>query len=69
MFLGGCVGLAFFGGFLLLFLLFFWRSAPEPVWKNSIDVRSGFFWVRSLSLRFFVVVVVFVVFFLETKIR
>ena len=53
MFLGGCVGLVFFGGFLLLFLLYFLAFAPEPVWKNSIDVRSGFFWVRSLFLRFF----------------
>ena len=65
LFLGGCVGLVFFGGFLLIvFALFFWRFAPDTVWKNSIDVRSGFFWVRSLFLRFFAdVVFVFVVLF------
>ena len=32
---------------------FFWRFAPESVWKNSLDVRSGVFWVRSLFLWFF----------------
>ena len=52
LFLGGCVGLVFFGGFLLMFLLIFWRFAPEPVWKNSLDVRSGFFWVVLSSLAF-----------------
>ena len=41
LFLGGCVGLVFFGGFLLLFLLHFWRFAPEAVRKNSLVVRSG----------------------------
>ena len=45
--------LCFLVGFCYCFCFIFWRSAPEPVWKNSIDVRSGFFWVRSLSLRFF----------------
>ena len=42
-FWGGCVGLVFFGGFLLMFLLYFWYFAPETVWKNSLHVRSGFF--------------------------
>ena len=31
----------------------FWRVAPESVWKNSLDVRSGVFWARSLFLWFF----------------
>ena len=53
MFLGGCVGLVFFGGFLLMFLLYFLAFRSRNCWKNSIDVRSGFFWGRSLFLRFF----------------
>ena len=54
LFLGGCVGLVFFWWvFANVFALFFGVFAPETVWKNSIDVRSGFFWVRSLFLRFF----------------
>ena len=35
-----------------MFLLYFWRVAPESVWKNSIDVRSGVFW-GSFSLPLF----------------
>ena len=50
LFLGVGVGLAFFGVFLPMFLLYFWRFAPESVWKNSFDVRSVVFWVRSLLL-------------------
>ena len=45
--------LCFLVGFCLCFCFIFWRFAPETVWKNSIDVRSGFFWVRSLFLWFF----------------
>ena len=41
----------------------FWRFAPETVWKNSLDVRSAFFWVRSPSLSFFADVVCFFVCF------
>ena len=59
--------MCFLVGSCYCFCFIFWRFAPGTVWKNSIDVRSGFFWVRSLSLRFFVVVVVFVVFFLRDK--
>ena len=32
-----------------MFLLLFWRFAPESVWKNSHDVRSGVFWGFVLS--------------------
>ena len=53
MFLGVGVGFVFFGGFLPMFLLHFWRFAPESVWKNSLDVRSAVFWVLSLRLWFF----------------
>ena len=45
--------LCFLMGFCLCFGFIFWRLAPESVWKNSLDVRSGFFWVRSLFLWFF----------------
>ena len=31
LFLGVVVGLVFFGGFLPMFLLYFWRFAPESV--------------------------------------
>ena len=41
--------LCFLVGFCLCFCFFFWRLAPETVWKNSIDVRSGFF-LGSFSL-------------------
>ena len=41
--LGVGVGFVFFGGFLPMFLLLFWRFALESVWKNSLDVRSGVF--------------------------
>ena len=53
LFLGVVVGLVFFGAVLLRFLLYFWRFAPESVWKNSLDVRSAVFCVRSLLLWFF----------------
>ena len=53
MFLGVGVGFVFLGGFLPMFLLHFWRFAPESVWKNSLDVRSAVFWVRSLFLWYF----------------
>ena len=60
MFLGGCVGLVFFGGFLLMFLLYFFGvSLPKLFGKILLMsglVFSGF--VLS-SLGFFVVVVVF----------
>ena len=45
-------GLCFLVGFCYCFCFIFWRFAPGTVWKNSLDVRSGFFWVRSLSLWF-----------------
>ena len=54
LFLGGVVGLVFFGGFLPMFLLYFFGSSlPKVFGKNSLDVRSGVFWVRSLFLWFF----------------
>ena len=34
LFLGGVVVFVFFGGFLPKFLLYFWRVAPESVWKK-----------------------------------
>ena len=44
LFLGVGVGLVFFGGLLPMFLLYyFWRFAPEIVWKNSLDVRCSLF--------------------------
>ena len=55
--------LCFLVGFCYCFCFIFWRFAPETVWKNSIDVRSGFFWVRSLFLRFFLLSSSFSVFF------
>ena len=54
-----CWFCVFWWVFAIVFALFFGRFAPEAVRKNSIDVRSGFFWVRSLFLWFLVVVVVF----------
>ena len=71
LFLGGCVGLVFFlVGFCYCLGFIFWRFAPETVWKNSIDVRSGSFWGRSLFLRFFADVVLFLfVFLLRDKIQ
>ena len=59
LFLGFVVGLVLFGGFLPLFLLYFWRFAPESVRKNSLDVRSGFFGGFFLSSFGFFVDVVF----------
>ena len=53
----------FLVGFCYCFCFIFWRFAPETVWKNSIDVRSGFFWARSLFLRFFCKTSSFSVFF------
>ena len=35
------------------FCFMLWRFVPESVWKNSLDVRSAVFWVRSLFLWFF----------------
>ena len=49
--------LCFLVGFCLCFCFDFWRFAPETVWKNSLDVRSVVFWVRSLFLWVFVVIV------------
>ena len=66
LFLGVGVGFVFLGGFLPMFLLHFWRFAPESVWKIFLDVRSAVFWVRSLFLWFFVDAV-FRVFFLRDK--
>ena len=34
--------LCFLVGFCLCFCFFLWRLAPESVWKNFFDVRSGF---------------------------
>ena len=34
--------LCFLVGFCYCFCFIFWRFAPETVWKNSFDVRSGF---------------------------
>ena len=66
LFLGGCVGLGFFGGFLLLLLLHFWRFAPETVRKKFSCCQVWcFFGVVLFSFGFFADVV----FFLETKIR
>ena len=45
--------LCFLVGFCLCFGFIFWRFAPESVWENSLEVRSGVFWVRSLFLWFF----------------
>ena len=42
LFLGGCVGLVFFGGFLLMFLLYFLAVRSRNCLENSLDVRSGF---------------------------
>ena len=53
LFLGLGVGFVFFGGFLPMFLLHFWRFAPESVQKNSLDVRSGVFGVVLFSFGFF----------------
>ena len=53
LFLGVGVGLVFFGGFLPMFLIYFWHFAPETVWKNSLDVRSCFSRACSLFLWFF----------------
>ena len=39
--------------FCLGFCFIFWRFAPESVRKNSLDVRSAVFCVRSLFLWFF----------------
>ena len=51
--------LCFLVGFCYVFCFIFWRFAPGTVWKNSLDVRSGFF-LGSFSLALvFVVVVVF----------
>ena len=47
--MGGCVGLVFFGGFLLLFSLYFLAFRSRNCLENSIDVRSGFF-LGSFSL-------------------
>ena len=43
----------FLVGFCRCFCFIFWRFAPGSVWKNSLDVRSVVFWVRSLFLWFF----------------
>ena len=70
LFLGGCVGLVCFGGFLLIvFALFFGVSLPKLFGKNSIDVRSGFSGFVLSSLGFFVVVVVFVFVFFFKRYR
>ena len=58
LFLGGCVGLVFFGGFLLLFLLHFWRFAPETVRKKFSCCQVWcFFGVVLFSFVFFADVV------------
>ena len=63
LFLGGCVGLVFFGGFLLCFCFIFGVSLPKLFGKILLMSGLDFFWVRSLFLRFFFVVVVVFVFF------
>ena len=68
LFLGVGVGFVFFGGFLPMFLLHFWRFAPESAW-NKILLMSGllFFMFVLSSFGFFVVVVVVVFPFLGTQ--
>ena len=58
--------LCFLVGFCCCFCFIFWSFAPETVWKNSIDVRSGFFsgFVLRLSSLGFFVDAVFVFLFL-----
>ena len=51
LFLGGLVGLVFFGGVLPMFLLHFLAVRFRKCLKNSLDVRSGVFW-GSFSLPF-----------------
>ena len=55
MFLGVCVGCVFFWCcFAYVFALLFGFFAPETVFKNSLDVRSGVcFWVFFSPLWFF----------------
>ena len=53
MFSGLGVGLVFFGGFCLCFCFIFGGSLPKVSGKNSLIVRSGVFWGRSLFLWFF----------------
>ena len=48
----GLLVLCFLVDFCLCFCFISWRFAPESVWKNSLDVRSGVFWGRSLSFFF-----------------
>ena len=49
-----CWSCVFFGGFLpMFFALFFRGSLPKLFEKNSLNVRSGSFWGRSLFLLFF----------------
>ena len=46
--------LCFLVGFCYCFCFISWNFAPETVWKNSLDVRSGAFWGSfSSSFRFF----------------
>ena len=52
-FLGVGVGFVFLVGFCLCCCFIFGGSLPKVSGKNSIDVRSAVFWVRSLFLRFF----------------
>ena len=58
--------LCFLVGFCLCFCFMFWQVAPESVWKNSLDVRSGVFWARSLFLWFFSWTSFFAVFLRDT---
>ena len=69
LFLGLGVGFLFFGGFLPMFLLHFWRFAPESVRKNSLDVRSGFLGVVLFSFGFFSSTSFFAVFCLRETVQ
>ena len=48
-----CWSCVFWWVFANVFALFFGVSLPKLFGKILFDVRSGFFWVRSLFLRFF----------------
>ena len=70
MFLGGVVGLVFFGGFLPMFLLYFFWVVRSRNCLEKILLMSGLvFWGFVLSSFGFFVDVVFRVFFLERQIR
>ena len=63
LFLGVGVGLVFFGGALLMFLLYVLAVRCRNCLENSLDVRSCVSGIFSLYFRFFVDVVFVCVFF------